>query len=108
MVDSEAIQTVVTQAAIQAATAAVMVMTEADAGPTSGTNTVGSGEACRQVHGRPALRQPSFNQNASNKQMKLLSFEMQITDILWTKTYALTNEDKVPVITNWRGRKDGN
>ena len=39
MVESEAIQTVVTHVAIQAATAVAIVMKEADAGLTSGTNT---------------------------------------------------------------------
>ena len=48
MVESEAIQTVVTQAAIQAATAAVMVIRKADPGPTSGTNAVSLGQVCRQ------------------------------------------------------------
>ena len=38
--ESNAIQTVVTQVAIQAATTAVMVLREADAGPTPGTNAV--------------------------------------------------------------------
>ena len=45
MAESEAIKIVVTQVAIQAATALVMVMREPDGGPISGTNTVSSGAA---------------------------------------------------------------
>ena len=56
MAESEAVQTEVTQAAIQAATAAVMARREADARPAPGANVVSSNEACRQRHGRPALK----------------------------------------------------
>ena len=55
MEESEAIQTVVMQAAIQAAMAAVMIM-RTDAGPPSSTNTVNQGNLWRHRHGRAALR----------------------------------------------------
>ena len=45
MAESEAIQIAVTQVNNQAAMAAAMTMTEADIGPTSGTNAVSLGEA---------------------------------------------------------------
>ena len=61
MAESEVIQTIFMHLAIQAATAAVMVMIEADVGPTSDTNTVSLDEACRYRQCRPSLRQPSFN-----------------------------------------------
>ena len=51
MVESEAVQSVVTQAVIQAATAMVMVMREADTGPISGTDITNLKEGYRQRHG---------------------------------------------------------
>ena len=53
MAELEAIQTVVTQAAIQATMAAVIVMKGADDGPISGANKVITEEVCRQRYGRP-------------------------------------------------------
>ena len=47
MVESEAIWSVVTQVANQAAMAIVMVMREADAGSISGANTANPREVCR-------------------------------------------------------------
>ena len=57
---------VVTQAAIKAEMALVIGTREAD------VNTASSIEACRQRHGRPALKQPSFNWNAPDKFIELL------------------------------------
>ena len=56
MAESETIQTVVTQVTIQAVMAAVMAMSEADAGTTPGTNAFSLGETHRQRHVRPDLR----------------------------------------------------
>ena len=58
MEESEAIKTVVMQVAIQAALAAVIVLRDAGARPTSGINIGSSGEAHSHRFGRPALRQP--------------------------------------------------
>ena len=55
MAESEAMKTVVMQAAIQADMTTVMVMREADAGPTTGTNAVSSGELCRHRNVRQTL-----------------------------------------------------
>ena len=54
MVEPEAIQTVVKEAAIKTAKAAVMMIAEADAGPASGINMVSWGEAYRRRHDIPA------------------------------------------------------
>ena len=78
LAESDVIQTVDTQAVNQAATAAVILMREADARPTTGTNTFNSGEAPRHGHGWPALRQPYFNWNAPDKYVEFLSFEMEV------------------------------
>ena len=64
---------------------AIRVMGNADTRPASGTNTVRSGEACRHRHGGPALRQPSFKWNGTDKYAEL-SFEIEVTDILQAKT----------------------
>ena len=90
---------------IQAVKAAVMVMREADTGPKSGNNTFSLVEAHMHRHGRPALGQPSLNWNATDKYTKLLSFEMDITNILQIKRCALTAEEKVPIIKNWQRRE---
>ena len=55
----------------------VMVMTEADAGPISGSSAASTEEACRLRHGRAALKQLSFNWNASDKYVELLHFKMK-------------------------------
>ena len=95
MVEAEAIQSVVTQGGIQAATAA---MREADAGQILGTNTASLREAHRQRHGRPALKQLPFNWNAPDKYVELLNFKMEVTNILQTKAYKLLEEGKVPLL----------
>ena len=105
MAESEAIQTAVTQVAIQAATVAV-VLREADTGPTSGAIMANAGEACRQKHGRPALKQPLFNEKAPGKYAELLSFEMKVTNILQTRTYKLNDERESPYHKNVLGRKE--
>ena len=85
------------QLAIQAATAAVMKLREADTGTTSGTSMANVGEAHRHRYSRPALMQPSFNWNAPDKYVELLSFEMDVLNILQTKTYELNDKEKVPI-----------
>ena len=82
MAELETIQTVVTQAAIQAATVVVMVMIEADSGPIMAVSTASSGQAHRQRHGGPALKQASFNWNSPGKYVEVLCFEIKVVDIL--------------------------
>ena len=83
MAESEAIQTAV----MQVATLVVMVLREAYVGPTSGASMANAGEAFKHRYGRPALRQPSFDWSGPDKYVEQLSFEMEITNILQTKTY---------------------
>ena len=87
--------------AIQAATAAMMVNREVDAGPISYANIASTGEVCRQKYGGPALKQLSFNWNAPDKYVELQSFKMEDTNILQTNMYILTEEDDFPIIKNW-------
>ena len=106
MVESETIKTVITHAAIQEATAVVKVMREVDTGHISDANTTSSmWEVCRQRQARPALKQLSFNWNAPDKYIELLSFEMEITNLLQTKMYEWTEEEKVPTIKKLLGRE---
>ena len=63
MAESEVIQAKVNQAAIQAASAVVIVLRDADAGPRSGGSTASLREAHRQRNDGPALKQPLFNWN---------------------------------------------
>ena len=61
MAESEAILSVMSQAVIQAATAAAMAMREVDVGSISGANLASPREAHSQRHGGLALKQLSFN-----------------------------------------------
>ena len=57
MVEVDSMQTTIMQLAIQTATVAVMVQTEAD----TGANMANVGEVHRHRHGRSFLRHPAFN-----------------------------------------------
>ena len=72
MAESEALQSIVKQSAIQTATVAVMVLRERDAS----ANTASQGEVHRQRHGGSALKLLSFNWNAPGKYVDSLNFEM--------------------------------
>ena len=50
------------------------------------------------------VKQPSFDWNSGEKYVELINIEMEVTDILHTKTYELTHEVKVIIIKNWLGR----
>ena len=67
MAEGEAIKLVVIQVAIQATTAAVMLMTEADAMPVSGANTANPREVYRQRHGGAALEKLSLKKECSRQ-----------------------------------------
>ena len=71
MGQSEAVRTVVTQVAIQAA---MVVVREAGAEHTLDTNAVSLEEACRHRQGRLSLRQPFFKWKATDKYVELLHF----------------------------------
>ena len=67
MAESEDVQTIVNQAAIQVARTVIKVLGEADAGPRSGASTARPRDMHRQRHGGLALKQPSFNWNVRDK-----------------------------------------
>ena len=69
MADSEAIQTV----GIQSALEAVMVMREADAGPASGTTAVCLGKACRYRNGN-CLEATILQLECSRQEHRMIKF----------------------------------
>ena len=88
MRESEGIQAKVNHVLIQTFTVAVMVLWEADVEPRSYASTPISREVHRQKHVRSGPKQPSFNWNVT-KYVDLLNLEMEVTNILKTKTYEL-------------------
>ena len=100
MVKSEAIQKAIMKATIQTATAAAKALEEADTRPNSGTSTAKIGEAHRPRHSRSALRQVSFNWKTLDRYVELLNFEMEVTDILQTRTYELNDEQSINAVYN--------
>ena len=88
MAESEAIHSMANQVAIQAAIAVVVVLREVDADPRSGASTASLKEGHRQIPSRPALKQPSFNWNVTDKHVEVLNFKMEVTNLFQTKTWA--------------------
>ena len=85
MAESIATQAIVNHTVIQVATTVVMVLRDADEGPRSGASTPSLREEQRQRDGGPALKQPSFNWNVTDKYVELQNFVMEVKDILETK-----------------------
>ena len=77
MIETEGIQNVVNQAAIQAATAVMMTMRGPDVGPLL-VPSANLREPQWWRHGRPALEKPLFNWNAQDKYMEFVKFEMEV------------------------------
>ena len=44
------------------------------------------------------LHQPAFDWKLLDSYVKLLNFEMEVSNILQTRLYALNDEEKVPII----------
>ena len=73
MAESDGIQEIVNKAAIQVATAVMMVLRDADSG-TQPATTASLREPQRQRNGTPALEKPSFHWNAQERYIELLNF----------------------------------
>ena len=91
-------QTAITHVAIQAATAMMMAIKEADTGPTTGTNMTNVGEMHRPGHERTALRQQTLDWKAPDKYKEALNFYMEVKNILLARAYNLYNEMKFHII----------
>ena len=102
MAGSEGIQAIVYQAAIKVATAVMMGLKDADVGPWP---AAAAGPRELQRHDRPALERPSLNWNAQDMYTELLNSEVEVMNILQTRTYELTGEENAPIIKNWLGRE---
>ena len=61
MAESQAMQSIINNAIVQAATAVMMAIRHADVGPRSAVNTANPREHQRQRYGGPALEKPSFD-----------------------------------------------
>ena len=57
-------------------------------------------------HGGLTLEKPLLNSNVQDRYDELLNFEMEVTNILETKAYKFTHEEKITVIKNWLGQED--
>ena len=82
MAESEGIQAIANQAAIQTVTAVMMALRHADVGKRTTANTASPTEPLRWRHGGSVLEKPLFNQNAQERYMELLNFELEVTNIL--------------------------
>ena len=85
MAESDGIQEVVKQAAIQAAVV-IMLLRGVDAGPYLAP-TAKLREPQQQRHGGLALEKPSFNWNAQDRYVELLNFEIEKAKILEKKRH---------------------
>ena len=106
MAEFEGIEAVVNQATIKVTTAVMMAIKDADVGPQPATKaSPREPQRERERHGTPALGKSSFNWNAQDWNTELLNFEMEVTNMLETKTSELIDEEKALVIKNWLGRE---
>ena len=83
MLESEGIQAIFNQAAIQAVTTAIVVQRDANVGPWSAAKA-SLRQPQRLRHGRLALEKLSFHWNAQYRHTELLNFEIEVTNILET------------------------
>ena len=85
MAKSEGIQATVNQSAVKAVTTLMIALTDTDMGPQIATNTTRWREPQRHRHSGQTLEKPSFNWNTQDRYKELLSFEMEVMNILKTK-----------------------
>ena len=76
MTESEGIQAIVNQVAVQVVTTMMMVVKDAEVGPRPTTNTTSPRQP--QRHGRPALEKPSFKWNVQERYIELPNFEIEV------------------------------
>ena len=91
MGESEGIQEVVNQAAIQVATVVMMTLRGVAAGPYL-AQAANLREPQQQRHGRLALIKPSFDWNVQDRYIELLNFKVEIMSIVEMKTYGLSED----------------
>ena len=50
-------------------------------------------ETHRQRYGGPVLEKPKFNWDVQDRYVKLLNFELEVTNILETRAYEISGEE---------------
>ena len=58
---------------------------------------------CRPKLGGPALRQPQFNWEATDKYTEWKAFILEVRNVL--STYNAQDQDKIAIVKNWLGRR---
>ena len=77
----------------------MMAFRDMDVGPQPPSTTAWESHIWR--HSGPVLETPMFSWMMEDIYVELMNYEMEVTNILETKVYELTDEEKVPVIKHW-------
>ena len=96
MANSEEIQAVIMQVAIQAATVAVRAVREANQPTKSHTRKSIQEEQQKPRQARPMMSQPACNWKAPDRYVELLNFEMEIANMLQAKCMILIRSRRFP------------
>ena len=64
------------------------------------TTTASHSDPQRQGHSRPVLVKPAFNWGTHDRYVEFMNFEMEVKNILETKVYELTEDEKILMIKN--------
>ena len=97
MAGSESIKEVVNQVAIQTSTAVMRAFTGTEAGPKPSTMQ-NQWETQRGMEGWYCRNR--FNLDMPDRHVELLNFKLQVTNILETRAYEISCEERIPVIKN--------
>ena len=62
-------------------------------------------ETQRQRNEGLVLGKPWFNWDMPDRFVKLLNFQLKMTNILEIRAYEINDEDRIPVIKNWLGQE---
>ena len=93
MANSEGIEDIVNQVAIQAAMAVMMAFRDMDTGSQPATISNTKSEAQRE------------KTRKDKRYVELLNFKLEVTNILEKRAYEISDEKNVLVIMNWLGRE---
>ena len=96
MADSACIKEIVNQAAVHAATLVMMAFRDTQTGPQPAT-LQNQWKTQRQRNGGLALEKPRFNCDMLDRYVGLLNFQLEVTNILETRTYEINDEERIPV-----------
>ena len=84
--------------ALEATKAAIMAMGEAE-NPVKNTRPLHAAPRS----GDPALKQPIFDYNATEKYQELCNIEIKVKNIFLTNRYDTQGSKRVPIALNWLG-----